>query len=92
MSFETMSADELRELYRSMERRYLSAGERVETLEAQVLDLKAKNAIMVAERMQWDATKNLQASTIQQHLATMDAEKQEMAQTITELRARIKDD
>lgn len=90
MSFETMSADELRALYLSMERRYLSAGERVETLEALVLDLKVKNALLGTEKAHWEAQKVLQNGVMQQQLATMDAEKQEMAKTITKLRSQLR--
>jgi hypothetical protein len=92
VGIEDLSLKDLRALYISMEQRYLSAGERVEHLEAQVLTLKTQNAILGAEKAQWEVSRDLNNGMIQQQLATMDAEKQEMAQIITDLRARLRED
>ena len=90
MSLAEMNADELRTLYTSMEKRYLSTTERVEDLEALVLSLRAQNAILGAEKAQWAGTQGIQNGVIQQQLAIMDTEKQEMADEIERLRARLR--
>lgn len=87
---ESMTWEELRDAYYTMERRYESLGEALKRAEADKTSLTAKNAILEAQKIQWESAKDIQSGMIQQHLGDKDAEMQEMAEVIVTLRARLR--
>jgi hypothetical protein len=85
-----MTLEELRAAYISHMQHQESAKEAVSLMQAEINDLKVKNAVLEAQKAQWSAASDTQNMVVQQSINNKDLELQEMANTITELRARLR--
>jgi phage shock protein A len=91
MNAQEMSLEELRGAYTILEKRYESLGKATRKYEDEILSLKSKNAILNAQKVQWDAQKDIQNGIVQGHVSKKDEEIQALSVIIEELRSQIKD-
>ncbi len=88
---EDMTKDELVALARRLEINSASLADRCGELELVIRECNHQNAIMSAQKAQWESAKDTQNMTIQNLLAEKDLEIQELNETIIGLRSRIRD-
>ena len=85
-----MDYEELNAAYVTIKRRYESMAETFESMQKEIDMLKDHNAILNAQKIQWESAKGTQNDVITRALADANAARQKQAQELQDIKDKLR--